>query len=222
MYSMGHPARHRRRDILLHLGRPERRAPGLEETPSWRSRAARRAGSTGERAAPIGRRRPRDLYVCSGGVEESRRACCELLPDALVLAEGLRRFTATPVECWFCLWEGYDLQGTPLWTNYGPTALRRGLPVQPKSGSEQRREWDLNPRGLSIPKLFKSFAFGRSAIPPRVGRRSYSQAPRAQLRTRLTSQPSKWSLRLWIQLSAANQAALAASRLRWPCAPPAG
>src|SRR5215213_2564128 len=29
----------------------------------------------------------------------------------------------------------------------------------------QRREWDLNPRD-SRPRLFKSLAFGRSAIPP--------------------------------------------------------
>ncbi len=31
-----------------------------------------------------------------------------------------------------------------------------------------RREWDLNPRG-SRPRLFKSLAFGRSAIPPGYG-----------------------------------------------------
>ena len=33
---------------------------------------------------------------------------------------------------------------------------------------EPRRERDSNPRGLCTPKLFKSFAVGRSAIPPCV------------------------------------------------------
>lgn len=61
------------------------------------------------------------------------------LPDAMVLAEVLRRFTATPDECWFCLWEGYDLRGTPLtapgepsvpWPDPLPSAVRNGPRVR--------------------------------------------------------------------------------------------
>jgi len=80
----------------------------------------------------------------------------------------------------------------------------------------------LNPRGLNIPKLFKSFAFGRSAIPPRAENRSYRCISDGHLRRARQSQRPKWSLRPWIQLSAASQASLAASRLCWPSAPPAG
>src|SRR4051794_11890478 len=38
-------------------------------------------------------------------------------------------------------------------------------PPPPRSRQPKRREWDSNPRG-SRPRLFKSLAFGRSAIPP--------------------------------------------------------
>ena len=86
----------------------------------------------------------------------------------------------------------------------------------------------MNPRGLNIPKLFKSFAFGRSAIPPRLPFTVANRDLTAALRTGRCGvragnfQGPKWSLMLWIQLSAASQASLAASRLCWPSAPPAG
>lgn len=34
--------------------------------------------------------------------------------DASALARTLRRFTATPERCWFCIWEGHGFQGRPL------------------------------------------------------------------------------------------------------------
>ena len=55
------------------------------------------------------------------------------------LAEVLRRFTATPDDCWFCLWEGYDLQGTPLTTPGGPSVPRPDpLPSAVRNGPRVR------------------------------------------------------------------------------------
>ena len=34
--------------------------------------------------------------------------------DASRLARTLRRFTTTPEQCWFCLWEGFSFRGQPL------------------------------------------------------------------------------------------------------------
>lgn len=48
-------------------------------------------------------------------------------PDALVLAEILRRFSETPERCWFCLWDGFDLRGRPL-TAAGEPSPRRDDP----------------------------------------------------------------------------------------------
>lgn len=62
------------------------------------------------------------------------------LPDAEVITEVLARFTATPQECFFCLWDGYGFGGVPL-TLVGtppatplpdpiPDAVRRGSHVK--------------------------------------------------------------------------------------------
>lgn len=49
-------------------------------------------------------------------------------PDAFAVAETLRRFTPTPDECWFCLWEGYGLLGRSLTTGPEPDAKRYLVP----------------------------------------------------------------------------------------------
>jgi hypothetical protein len=60
-------------------------------------------------------------------------------PDALVLAELLRRFTTTPDECWFCLWDGYDLQGVPLTAPGEPSVPRPDpLPLAVRNGPRVR------------------------------------------------------------------------------------
>lgn len=51
------------------------------------------------------------------------------LPDALVLAEVLGRFTSTPERCWFGLWAGYGFDGLPLVAEGSPPAEARSDPV---------------------------------------------------------------------------------------------
>jgi hypothetical protein len=50
------------------------------------------------------------------------------LPDAEVLASLAREWTATPGECWFCVWDGYDWAGTLL-TPPGEPGVRLPDPV---------------------------------------------------------------------------------------------
>jgi hypothetical protein len=50
------------------------------------------------------------------------------LPDAGELAGLLRGWTATPAQCWFCVWDGYDWAGTLL-APPGETGARLPDPV---------------------------------------------------------------------------------------------
>ena len=80
---------------------------------------------------------------------------------------------------------------------------------------EWRREWDLNPRD-SRPRLFKSLAFGRSAIPP--GDEGYPGE---------AVEPGSFGGRIWARMSviqawAAFHAASASLRMAGPCSPAAG
>ncbi|MGH9101648.1 MAG: hypothetical protein ACRDYD_01475 [Acidimicrobiales bacterium] len=51
------------------------------------------------------------------------------LPDAEALCEQLRRFTTTPEECFFCLWDGYAFGGVPLTAQGAPPAAPLPDPV---------------------------------------------------------------------------------------------
>ena len=53
-------------------------------------------------------------------------------PDAEVLAGILRDWTATPEDCWFCVWDGYRLGNRP---SRSPSSPRRGS--RPQSSRSQ-------------------------------------------------------------------------------------
>lgn len=61
-------------------------------------------------------------------------------PDAEVLAGVLRGFTATPEECYFCLWDGYGWEGRRLLSTPGtaPLILPDPVPEAVRQGARVR------------------------------------------------------------------------------------
>ena len=51
------------------------------------------------------------------------------LPDAEALADILARFTTTAGDCWFCLWDGYDLAAVPATSAGAPPTVALADPV---------------------------------------------------------------------------------------------
>jgi hypothetical protein len=52
-------------------------------------------------------------------------------PDAVILAEILRDWTATPQRCWFCVWDGYGWGGVSLTASKGAVAPEPGSGRRP-------------------------------------------------------------------------------------------
>ncbi len=88
------------------------------------------------------------------------------LPDAGTLASVIRRFTTTASDCWFGLWDGYDLVGVPLAARVG---ARRGTgPIPELARNGQRvhlsdRDYLLYRGGVDSFRPFESDSLEQTA-----------------------------------------------------------